>query len=84
MPSTTRRLPLFIPSGGGLVAETARLIALAFPRTTTADALRLFVVISCVAEGPLGALLCFRAAPSGLWCKALANGLTSCSFYPNN
>ena len=65
MPSTTRGLPPFIPVPGWFVAESSRLIALVFSRPATAVSLRLFVVISCVAEGPTGALLCFRTGPGG-------------------
>jgi len=65
MPSTTRGLPPFIPVPGWFIAKTSRLIALVFSRPATAVSLRPFVVISCVAEGPTGALLCFRAGPGG-------------------
>ena len=73
MPSTTRGLPPFIPVPGGFIANTSRFIALAFSRCTTPVSLRLFVVISCVAEGPIGALLCFPGGPGGKMRKALAN-----------
>jgi hypothetical protein len=65
MPTTTRGLPSFNPVPGWFVAETSRLIALLFSRPATTVSLRPFVVISCVAEGPTGALLCFQAGPGG-------------------
>jgi hypothetical protein len=73
MPSTTRGLPLFIPVPGGFVAKTSNFIALAFSRCTTPVSLRPFVVISCVAEGPMGALLCLQGGLVGKLRKALAN-----------
>ena len=73
MPSPTRGQPPFVPVPGWFVAETSRLIALVFSRPAPAVSLRLFVVISCVAEGPTGALLCFRANPGAISRKALAN-----------
>lgn len=73
MPSTTRGLPLFIPVPGGFIAKISSFIALAFSRRTTPVSLRPFVVISCVAEGPIGALLCFQGGPGGNLRKALAN-----------
>lgn len=76
MSSTTRGLPLFVPVPGGFIAKTFSFIALAFSRRPTPVSLRPFVVISCVAEGPIGALLCFRGGSGENPRKALANRLS--------
>jgi hypothetical protein len=52
----------FASTHGRSGAKNSKFIALAFSPATTPTSLRPFVVISCVAEGSIGAPLCFSGS----------------------